>query len=402
MNRRILILGEGATELRAPGGRWAGCARILLTRLYGAPPEELLSFEELVLSNFRSDLDLLENGPRARGEDAQARIGRQLAARDAQALVLVRDNDHSARRAHGDRRAAIERGFAEAHAQGHVVPAVLALAIECIEAWALADPDAWQHVFGKIPALPPDPESLWGDVRDGASNHPKCVLRRCFEETGRGSAGNAVAQLLEHASLDRIATRCPRGFGRFVTDLDRAFPRIACVVAASTDRAIGLEGEPPWGFDTLRDHVSHLRALASATGDGNRIAVIMGRKAWEALPALPAAPGRIDIVVTRDARYDSPAHVVRASSFDGALERATAAQVDRVFVFGGGELYREALGHFRCTEIHYTRVDGEFPGADTFFSDFEVSPAWRCDPGPTQHHDNGFDYRIERWSRFER
>lgn len=94
--------------------------------------------------------------------------------------------------------------------------------------------------------------------------------------------------------------------------------------------------------------------------------------------------------------------MLRASSFDEALERATAAQVGQVYVFGGGELYREALGHFRCTEIHCTRVDGEFPGADTFFSDFETNTAWTRDPEPTRHHDNGFDYGIERWSRFEK
>jgi dihydrofolate reductase len=399
VNRRILILGEGATELRAPGERWTGCARVLLTRLFGAPPEELLSFDEHVLSNFRRGSSF-DDQPRVRGEDAQARLGRVMASRDAHGLVLVRDNDQSARRPHGDRRTTIERGFAEAHAKGHVVPAVLALAIECIEAWALADPDAWLHVFGEVPTLPDDPEALWGDVRDSASNHPKCVLRRCFEEIGRSSAGNAVAELLAHASLELVASRCPRGFGRFVTDLRRAFPPITCVVAASNDRAIGLEGAPPWGFETLRDHVKHLRTLASA-GDGRqRSAVIMGRKAWQALPPLPPLPQRLDIVVTRNGQYDVPTHVLRASSFDEALHKAASASVDRVYVFGGGELYREALGHFRCTDLHYTRVDGEFPGADTFFADFEATAAWIRAVDPTQHHDNGFDYRLERWSRF--
>jgi dihydrofolate reductase len=71
-------------------------------------------------------------------------------------------------------------------------------------------------------------------------------------------------------------------------------------------------------------------------------------------------------------------------------------------VLGGSELYGEALGHFRCTELHYTRVDSESPGADTFFPDFEADAAWTCGPEATQHHDNGFDYRIEHWSRFAR
>lgn len=171
---------------------------------------------------------------------------------------------------------------------GHVVPAVLALAIECIEAWALADPEAWLRVFGKAPGLPPDPEALWGDPREANSNHPKCVLRRCLDEIGRSSAGNAVARLLEQTSLERLATRCPRGFGRFVADLRRAFPHIECLVAAATDSAIGLDREPPWGFDTLRDHVRDLHALVTSRSDDERCAVILGRKTWERLPALPS------------------------------------------------------------------------------------------------------------------
>jgi dihydrofolate reductase len=148
--------------------------------------------------------------------------------------------------------------------------------------------------------------------------------------------------------------------------------------------------------------VDHLRRLASDTADGNSIAVVMGRKAWRTLPVLAASPRRLDIVVTRDATRDVPGHVHRASSFDAAVGKAVAEHADRVYVLGGGELYREALGHFRCTGIHYTRVEFEFPGADTFFPEFEADVAWTCAPTAMQHHDNGFDYRIERWSRFAR
>lgn len=399
MTRRILIIGEGATELRAPGERWSGCARVLLQRLFGAPSPDLLAFDERMLSRFRSDLNF-ERAPSLRGEDAQARIARTLASRDAHGLVLVRDNDQSERRPHGARRGAIERGFAEAHAQGHRAPAVLALAIECIEAWALADPEAWRLVYGKVPTLPSDPESLWGDVRDPRSDHPKCVLRRCFDQIERAPAGNAVALLLERASLELLAARCPRSFGQFVADLRRAFPPIACVVAASNDRAIGLDGAPPWGFDTLREHVHRIRGLAIPSKPGERIAAILGRKTWHAMPRLPAVAQRVEVVVTRRRDLEVPDHVIAAASFDDAVRAAIAANADRIVVLGGGALYREALAHFRCTELHYTRVDTEAPGADTWISSFDADPAWRSESTPTHHHDNGFDYQIERWSRF--
>jgi dihydrofolate reductase len=128
--------------------------------------------------------------------------------------------------------------------------------------------------------------------------------------------------------------------------------------------------------------------------------VIMGRKTWQVPPVLPMSSHRVDIVVTRSPSCDAPVHAHRASSFDAAVGKAAAERVDRIYVLGGGELYREALGHFRCTEIHYTRVDTGCPAADTFFPEFEADKAWTCAPSPSEHHDNGFDYRIERWSRF--
>jgi hypothetical protein len=109
VNRRILVFGEGTTELRGPGERWTGCGRTLLTRLFGSPPPDLLTLEERMLSRFRRDLDLAGE-PLVRGEDAQAALALRIASTTAQGLVLMRDSDRSVRRPHGERRLAVERG----------------------------------------------------------------------------------------------------------------------------------------------------------------------------------------------------------------------------------------------------------------------------------------------------
>lgn len=400
MNRRILVFGEGTTELRGPGDRWTGCGRTLLLRLLGSPPAELLTLEEHTLSKFRRDLEPAGE-PIVRGEAEQAGLALRIASTTAQGLVLMRDNDRSVRRPHGERRDAVARGFDEARARGATVPAILALAIECIEAWALADPDAWGRVFGKAPALPSNPEALWGDRRDASSNHPKCVLRRCLEEIDRTTTMNVPAMLLEHVSLERLATVCPHGFGQFVADLERAFPHIECIVAVANNRAIGIEGDLPWGTGTLRQYNEHLIEITAAT-DGATNAVVLGRRAWEALGKQWASlRGCVPFVVSRNPGLPLAAPARRAASLDDALFQATASKAARVFVLGGGELYREALGHFRCTTLHYTRVDAELPG-DVTFPDFEGASGWALAAAPTSHHDNGFDYRIERWQRFAR
>lgn len=402
MSRRILIFGEGSTELRGPGEQWTGCGRTLLMRLFGAPPTELLSLEEHTLSRFRRDLELTGQ-PVVRGEGEQAGLALRIASTTAQGLVLMRDNDRSVRRAHGERRGAVERGFDDARTRGARAPAALALAIECIEAWALADPDAWGRIFGSAPHLPPSPESLWGDPRDRSSNHPKCVLRRCLEEIGRPTTLNVPAMILEHASLERLAAVCPQGFGRFVDDLERAFPPIACVVAAAgSDRAIGFDGDLPWGTGTLRDHERHLSEITAAP-DGVKHAVIFGRRTWDALGGQPPQlRGCVSFVVSRSEQPALPATARSATSLDDALNQAVIDGAAKVFVLGGGALYREALGHFRCTEVHYTRVDADFAGADVTFPELEPAGAWAMAQDPTNHHDNGFDYSIERWHRFPR
>lgn len=85
------------------------------------------------------------------------------------------------------------------------------------------------------------------------------------------------------------------------------------------------EPEELWGNprDDTSDHPKHVR-----------------RRAFDEIDRRP------------DAKADVPVPVIRSSSFDEALARATAAQVDRVYVLGGGELFREALGHLRCIDLH--------------------------------------------------
>lgn len=94
--------------------------------------------------------------------------------------------------------------------------------------------------------------------------------------------------------------------------------------------------------------------------------VIMGRKTWESLPArFRPLPGRRNIVVTRQAAYEAPG-AETAAGLPQAL--AGVADVPRVFVIGGAELYALALPlaqRLELTEIH-AALDGDawFPPFD--------------------------------------
>ncbi len=110
--------------------------------------------------------------------------------------------------------------------------------------------------------------------------------------------------------------------------------------------------------------------------------VIMGRKTYESVGR--PLPGRTNIIVTRREGYSAEGCLV-AGSLEEAVEMArrdagNAASIRRdggssvatdrkdaakeIFIAGGGEIYRQAMGI--ADKIYITFVDGEFEG-DTFF-----------------------------------
>lgn len=135
--------------------------------------------------------------------------------------------------------------------------------------------------------------------------------------------------------------------------------RLSLIVARARNGAIGLEGKMPWH---LPQDLAHFKR--STLGHP----IIMGRKTWESIGR--PLPGRRNIVVTRNADYAAPGAEV-ASSLADAL--AKVAELDEVFVIGGGELYTLALP--LAQRLVVTEIEAEFAG-DAFFPEFSKSE-WR-------------------------
>jgi dihydrofolate reductase len=100
----------------------------------------------------------------------------------------------------------------------------------------------------------------------------------------------------------------------------------------------------------------------------------MGRKTYESIGR--PLPGRISIIVTRQANYQAPGAVV-ADSLTQALHAAddkaegcvNATKADReTFIIGGGEIFRQALP--LCDRIYLTEIQADFEG-DALFPQFD-------------------------------
>lgn len=132
----------------------------------------------------------------------------------------------------------------------------------------------------------------------------------------------------------------------------RPAAQLSVIVAADMRGAIGLRGGMLWH---LRDDLRRFKAITTGK------AVIMGRKTWQSLPRRPL-PGRLNVVITRQSDF-----VAEGARVAGSLTEAIgiAAGCEEIFILGGGEIYRQALG--MATRLYMTRILAEAPEADTFF-----------------------------------
>lgn len=151
--------------------------------------------------------------------------------------------------------------------------------------------------------------------------------------------------------------------------------------------AIGRGGDMPW---RLPEDAAFFKEQTLGAP------VVMGRSTWESLPErFRPLPRRENVVITRDADYDAPGATVEPS-LESALaalgERAGAE--DRVWIMGGGRLYRAAMPY--ADELVVTRIELDVPDADTFAP--QIGPEWTLvDAGTPETSRTGLVYRFERW-----
>jgi dihydrofolate reductase len=152
---------------------------------------------------------------------------------------------------------------------------------------------------------------------------------------------------------------------------------IAIIAAHDRKRGIGKDGKLPW-------HISEdLRRFKKLTMGH---AVVMGRKTWQSLGK--PLTGRRNVVLST-----GPLNGVEVyRSIDDLLE--ALKDEERIFVIGGGEVYRQFLG--RADELYLTIVDRE-TDADTFFPPYEqlIGSTYSC--VGTESHD-GFSFADYRRS----
>lgn len=160
---------------------------------------------------------------------------------------------------------------------------------------------------------------------------------------------------------------------------------ICIIAAAAENNALGKNNQLLWH---LPDDFKFFKD--STTGHP----LVMGRKTFESLPQ--ALPNRTHYIISRNDQYRvSHPDCIVVKSLKEAFNQLKG--VNKIFVAGGGEIYKQALP--LANKIALTRVHHSFE-ADTFFPELNESD-WKLvesdyHPKDTKH---AFDFTFEIYER---
>jgi len=158
---------------------------------------------------------------------------------------------------------------------------------------------------------------------------------------------------------------------------------VGMIWAEAADGVIGADGGMPWH---VPEDMAHFKAVTMGAP------VVMGRRTWESFPdRFRPLPGRRNIVVTRQEDW-TDAGAERAGSLEAALAAAGSDDPERIWIIGGGQLYREAIS--AADRLEVTELDVEV-GGDTRAPDRAGWQAVREDPAKGWHTSrSGIRYRF--------
>lgn len=140
--------------------------------------------------------------------------------------------------------------------------------------------------------------------------------------------------------------------------------KIAIIAALDAKRGIGK------GNNLLFKIPADFARMKSLTTGHS---IIMGRKTFESIGR--TLPNRTNIIISRDSSlYNRLVHYapkpIVCVSLENAIEEAKkAVGSEEIFIFGGGQVFKEALEKKLVDKLYLTLVEGDY-GADTFFPDY--------------------------------
>lgn len=155
------------------------------------------------------------------------------------------------------------------------------------------------------------------------------------------------------------------------------------IVAVYDDWGIGKEGTQPIALSADRKFFRETTRGAM---------VIVGRRTIEDFPGQKPLPGRVNVALSRSGTQ-IPGFTV-CNSAQAAAELAETAE--RVFVIGGGSVYKQMLPY--CDTAYVTKVHCT-PESDTWFPDLDAAADWEQVQVLQSGEEDGIRYEMLLYRR---
>lgn len=123
--------------------------------------------------------------------------------------------------------------------------------------------------------------------------------------------------------------------------------------------------------------------------------VVMGRKTLDSFPGGQPLPRRTNIVLTGQEDF-SRNGVTVCHSVEELLELLKSFEDDRIYVIGGGTVYRQLLPY--CSVAHITKIDHSYQ-ADAYFPNLDEDPEWRITADSDEQTYFDLVYRFLKYER---
>lgn len=124
--------------------------------------------------------------------------------------------------------------------------------------------------------------------------------------------------------------------------------------------------------------------------------VIMGRKTFDSIGK--ALPGRVNIVITRDASWQGEGTITATSieyAYEMAEQMALVNGVDEIMVIGGANIYAQTMDD--VDTLYVTEVDTTVSG-DAKFPDIDTN-IWEKASTSEDFNENDITYRFVVYNR---
>ncbi|CAG8643270.1 5510_t:CDS:2 [Dentiscutata erythropus] len=155
-------------------------------------------------------------------------------------------------------------------------------------------------------------------------------------------------------------------------------PKFALIAAVEENWGIGVNNELPWKIKkdmAYFERVTKKVLISDETTDTSpatscksiQNAVIMGRKTWESIPPkFRPLKDRLNVVLSKTLKPESDTYVINSSFDEAVANLVDKPTISRIFIIGGGCVYKEAIESPLCEYILITKVYKNF-NCDAFF-----------------------------------